>query len=433
MTELEAGYDAIVIGAGVIGCSIARALARAGARTLNIDALPAAGCGSTSYSSAIVRPFYSYPEGVALAHESRSRWLEWRDFLEAEEGPPLAEYRDCGMLILPPGGDVEAIAPNIALLDRFSVRYEILGPEEMARRWPDMSLASWSPPRRPDDPAFGAAPARAIEAALFIRDAGYVNDPQLAARNLAAAATRAGAAFLFNAKVVEIATRRGRVCGVRLADGREIAAPVLVNAAGPHSAKVNALAGVACPVATRAMRHEIATLAGPDAFIRNGTVVGDADAGAYFRPDAGADLLVGGLDPDCDAPEWVDPDAYNDQLTEQWTAQVWRAGLRLPALAIPNRARGAVGLYDATPDWIPVYDRSSLTGYYLAIGTSGNQFKNAPVIGDLMAALIAACKGGRDHDKTPVSLRLPALGAEVSLGAFSRNREAASTSGTVLA
>lgn len=433
MTELRAAYDAIIIGAGAIGCSIARALARAGARTLNIDALPAAGYGSTSYSSAIVRPFYSYREGVALAQESRARWREWRDFLEAEKDEPLADYHECGMLILPPAGDVGAIASNIALLDRFSVRYEILGPEEMARRWPDMSLASWSPPRRPDDPAFGAAPTGAIEATLFIRDAGYVNDPRLAAQNLAAAAARAGAAFLFNAKAVEIAARQGRVCGVRLADGREIAAPILVNAAGPHSAKVNALAGVACPVPTRAMRHEIATLAGPDAFIRNGTVVGDADAGVYFRPDAGADLLVGGLDPECDPPEWVDPDAYNDQLTEQWTAQVWRAGLRLPALAIPNRARGAAGLYDATPDWIPVYDRSELAGFYLAIGTSGNQFKNAPVIGDLMAALIAACEAGRDHDKTPVCLRLPALDREISLGAFSRNRPAASTSGTVLA
>ena len=64
---------------------------------------------------------------------------------------------------------------------------------------------------------------------------------------------------------------------------------------------------------------------------------------------------------------------------------MWRAALRIPTLCIPNTAQGIVDLYDVTPDWNPIYDKSSLPGYYMAIGTSGNQFKNAPVVGDLMA------------------------------------------------
>ncbi|GAB5469420.1 MAG: hypothetical protein Kilf2KO_24500 [Rhodospirillales bacterium] len=37
-----------------------------------------------------------------------------------------------------------------------------------------------------------------------------------------------------------------------------------------------------------------------------------------------------------------------------------------------------VDLYDASTDWISIYDKSALPGFYMACGTSGNQYKNAP-------------------------------------------------------
>jgi len=136
-------------------------------------------------------------------------------------------------------------------------------------------------------------------------------------------------------------------------------------------------------------------------------------------------MLVGSLDPECDAPDWVDdPDDFNREVTEaQWKAQVYRMALRVPELEIPRRAKGIADLYDATEDWIPVYDRSSLEGFYLAIGTSGNQFKNAPMIGQLMAELIVACESGHDHDTDPVRVRCPITGWELNIGFYSRNRE----------
>ena len=56
-----------------------------------------------------------------------------------------------------------------------------------------------------------------------------------------------------------------------------------------------------------------------------------------------------------------------------------RYGQRVPTLGIPSRMRGVVDLYDASTDWIPIYDKSSLGGFYMACGTSGNQYKNAPI------------------------------------------------------
>ena len=100
-----------------------------------------------------------------------------------------------------------------------------------------------------------------------------------------------------------------------------------------------------------------------------------------------------------------------------------RAGQRMPSLGVPNTAKGVVELYDVSDDWIPIYDKSCKPGYYMAIGTSGNQFKNAPIVGEFMAKLIRECEEGRDHDANPVSYRLKNLDRKIDLGFYSRNRE----------
>jgi sarcosine oxidase, subunit beta len=82
-----------------------------------------------------------------------------------------------------------------------------------------------------------------------------------------------------------------------------------------------------------------------------------------------------------------------------------------------------VDLYDVADDWIPIYDKSDLPGFYMAVGTSGNQFKNAPVAGAMMAELIIACEQGRDHDRNPLPFRLERAGRTISIGFFSRRRQ----------
>jgi sarcosine oxidase subunit beta len=78
-------YDAVIIGAGVIGAAIAFEMAKKGYRTLNVDKLPAAGEGSTGSTCAIVRTHYSTWDGTALAYESFLHWKDWESYLEAED------------------------------------------------------------------------------------------------------------------------------------------------------------------------------------------------------------------------------------------------------------------------------------------------------------------------------------------------------------
>ena len=430
--------DVVIIGAGVIGASIALGLSRKGYKTLNVDTLPSAGYGSTSNSSAIIRPFYSTIEGCTLAHEARSRWLHWPDFLAAPDERGYASYIDCGMLMLMTELDEQRFQPSFRAMTNAGVDFEFLSLLEVKQRFPVFNLASFCPPKLPDDVDFGKTNKDPLSGGCFIPEAGFVNDPQLATHNLQIAAEALGAEFRFNTRVVNINKSGDHVTGVTTNKGDQIESAIVVNAAGPHSTKINALAGIAdeLTVSTRPMRHEVAHVPAPTGFgpDQSGCVVGDGDCGVYMRPDVGASLLIGSLDPECDARQFVDPDSYGTELTEQWTRQVWRAALRIPGLSIPNTARGVVGLYDATPDWTPIYDKSSLRGYYMAIGTSGNQFKNAPLIGDLMTKLITACEAGHDHDRKPVSFHLPALNRPINLGFFSRKRVLhAQSSNTVLA
>ncbi len=85
--------------------------------------------------------------------------------------------------------------------------------------------------------------------------------------------------------------------------------------------------------------------------------------------------------------------------------------------------RGVVDLYDVTEDWLPIYDRSAVDGFYMACGPSGNQFKNAPVVGRLMSALIDYCESGSNHDQIPLQFVLGNVDHVLDTSPMSRLRE----------
>ena len=419
-------YDAIVIGAGVIGASSALALARQKRRVLCVDKLPAAGYGSTSGSCAIVRPFYSTVDGSALAYESHFYWQEWAAFLGTADERGLARYVNCGSLVVKCARN-KYLEPVLKVMREIGCPYREWSPDEVKRKLPFVVMDSFDPPRRPEDPEFAHSSGEKLPGAVHFSTGGYVTDPQLAAHNLQVAAEAAGAMFKFNTEIIDIPREGGRVGGVALASGETIAAPVVINVAGPHSFKINRMADVegGMRIKTKALRHEVAHVPSPPGFDyeRDGIHFSDQDTACYCRPEIGNHILIGSEDPECDTKEWVDPDDFNRDFTEQWRVQVMRMAQRFQTLPIPSKMKGLVELYDVSDDWIPIYDKSDLPGFYMAVGTSGNQFKNAPVVGEMMAELITACEGGRDHDTDPVPFALKHIGRTVSLGFYSRRRD----------
>ena len=93
-------YNAIIIGAGIIGSPIAYELCKMGNKTLNIDKLPAAGNGSTSNTCAIIRTHYSTLEGTAIAYDSYFYWKNWANYIGACDELGLSEFREVGAIII---------------------------------------------------------------------------------------------------------------------------------------------------------------------------------------------------------------------------------------------------------------------------------------------------------------------------------------------
>jgi sarcosine oxidase subunit beta len=420
-------YDAIVIGAGIIGCCVAFELAKKGYKTLGLDKLPASGYGSTSGSCAIVRFHYSTPDGVAMAREGYYYWLDWPIYLEAEDPKGMAFYRNTGALVTKNERNKQLVNVMAALREN-GIGFLELGPHELERYLPGIDTRSYYPAKLLKDPDFGKPTSNAIGGAIWIPESGFVSDPQLSTHNVQVAAEAKGAEYRFNAKVIDIMQEKGRVSGVVLEDGEEIAAPIVVNVAGPHSFQINRMAGVeeGMNIKTRPLRQEVCHVPAPEGldWEKNGFMLSDSDTGTYARPEVGNHFLIGSEDPDCDTMEYLDdPDDYNKGFTDQWTTQVMREAQRVPGLPIPNTAQGVVDLYDCSDDWIPIYDKSGLPGFYMAVGTSGNQYKNAPVVGLLMAELIQKVEAGHEHDKDPVSFTMKYTRRPCDIGFYSRLRE----------
>src|SRR5215472_1664913 len=163
------------------------------------------------------------------------------------------------------------------------------------------------------------------------------------------------------------------------------------------------------------MRQEVHQVPAPPGFNsgdRLGPVVADLDLGIYVRGAPGVAILVGGTEQECEPLQWLDdPDDVYPYPTP--------AVRRFPKLTIPWTPRGIAGVYDVASDWTPIYDRTSLDGFYVAMGTSGNQFKNAPLAGRFMAAIVGAVEDGRDHDSEPLRYVGKYTGAIVNLATFS--------------
>lgn len=427
--------DVIVIGAGVIGASVAFELARGGRSVIVVDKGPAPGAGSTSSSASIIRFSYSTTDAVLTAWEAAAMWNDWAGHLGLVDPDGMARFIRTGMCIYhTPGDNTARIA---RLWDEVGIAYEVLDHDELQRRLPQVDLGAYYPPKRIDDPAF-ADDATATLSAIWEPESGFIDDPMLSARNLAYAARQHGAEFRFHQEVVSIDQADGRVIGVSLAGGGQLRAPIVVNVGGPHSSRINAMAGVVdgMNITNRPLRQEVFTVEAPKGLqLDDGfPATADLDIGQYIRPQIGGTWMVGGTEPECDELHWVDdPDNFDQYPTvEQFEVSMMRLARRMPEFGVPSQPVGLAALYDVAEDWVPLYDKSDLPGFYMACGTSGNQFKNAPIAGKYLKAIIDAEAAGIDHDEQPVQFVGPRTGRTINLGAFSRRREKSLTSGTVM-
>jgi glycine/D-amino acid oxidase-like deaminating enzyme len=250
-----------------------------------------------------------------------------------------------------------------------------------------------------------------LGAILYEPDSGY-GDPAAVTTGYADAARRRGASIEQGAEVIGIHRSAGRVTGVVTAQGEEIEAPVIVDAAGLWSGRVAGLAGIELPIMIG--RHPVFILERPPSFGPAHMVYLDLAGGAYVRPETGGLTLTGSLTDD-ETQHPMDPELLGSEAGfDEATETLARTARAVPALGDARFTQGYAGAFDITPDWMPILDQSPIAGFFVAAGMSGHGFKLAPAVGALMAALIT----GRTPFVDPAPFRLDRFRSGEAGGTF---------------
>ena len=385
-------HDVIIIGAGIIGLSIAWQLARRSKLSiLALEKGAGLGEGSTGASSAVCRHRYSLDHMVELARDGIALYRDWQAYTGL--AAPRAGFHNDGVLWLS-GTDTEWAGREQQRMGQFDVRCEVLDDAELGRRFPGFNPCMLAPDLETGAPH----DCRGGGSHLLELDGGYM-DPVLAAEDLREACLAAGVDVRMNARVKDVDTRGGRVQGVTLEGGENLATGLLVNAAGPWCRPLYEAAGVELAWDLAPIRIQIVYLDRPAELQGHIPVTADFGSGIYFRTqNRGQQLVLGSVLEEDEREEVAEPDDFPREIDADF--EVTKLHLlthRLPGLAAHGRVRGYCGLYTMNRDDVhPVLGESDLPGFWVANGFSGHGFKLAPAIGSLMAQAITGDTIGGD-------------------------------------
>jgi sarcosine oxidase, subunit beta len=355
-------YDVIVIGAGVIGTSVAFHLAALSARRVLVIERAQIGAGTTAQSSGILRTHYSVPHNVELARRS---WAVFERFAQVlDDDQASAGLVRCGYLIAAPHGPkLAALRSALVAQQAFGITVQVLEPDEASALLPI---------------------ARFDDAALigFEPEAGFA-DAYLVATGFARAARRRGVRIVEGAVVQGLVLAQGRVAGVETSQGR-FDAPLVISAQNIWANELQAWTGIATPV--RAERHRVFALQGPLPYTQAMPVYKDLGSPGmlYCRSYGGTQMLVSeGIAGEALAAPSNEPGEISLDSIAEIGAQVTQ---RFASFESAGLASAWTGVYDVTPDWNPVLGRvPDVPGLIVAYGFSGHGFKLSPAVGRVLA------------------------------------------------
>jgi sarcosine oxidase subunit beta len=343
----------VIIGGGVVGCSIAYQLARRGQRGVVVLERDTVGSGTTSKAAGGIRGQFPTETEIRFSQESQRVFESFKDEFGVDPG-----YQRIGYLFLVSDpADLKDFEERIALQRRCGVDVRVITPRE----------------------------ARDLVPALFVDDLVAVvwgpgdglAGPAEVTQGYARRARELGARILEGTEVTALDVKDGRLRAVETTGGR-IETPVAVNAAGPFAARVGRLAGLELSVNPR-RRHIFFTEPFP-AIPGPVPLTTDRKSGFYFRKEMEQLLLSPG-----------DVEDVGDDLSASmdWTKVdevVTKAVHRVPLLAEARIAGGWAGLRPLTPDDHAIIGPApGLEGFFLAVGFGGHGFQHSPATGRLVA------------------------------------------------
>ena len=396
---MKAHFDIVIVGAGIIGLSIAWQLARRSKlRIAVLEKSARIGDGSTGASSANCRFRYSLDDMVRLSRDGIDVYRNWQQTLEIDN--VRARYVKDGVLWMPGANDTWAQDEH-ARLTSLGIATEVMDASDLKRRFPALNPCVLAPDFDTGEPH------DCVEGGhnLFEVDGGYI-DPTDAAQDLADACRAHGVEVRFKSQVSEVLKAGEKITGVRLANGDKMDADVVINAAGPWCQSIYDMVGLKLKLNLAPIRIQVLYLE------RNGDVPGhipvtlDFQAGIYFRTqNRGQQLLVGSVLEEDEREVVAVPDQLQTYVDDEFEMLKMHAlQHRLPALSLRGRPRGHCGMYTMNRDDVhPVVGPTPVDGFWVANGFSGHGFKLAPAIGSMVAQSLTGNKLDGDTS-VPMSL-----------------------------
>lgn len=352
---MQATADVVVIGAGVIGCSTAYHLARMGISDVAVVEMDQVGSGSSGKSASMLSLQFCHDElSARMAKYSYARYMQF----EEELGVPI-DFKRIGWLSLATQESSEHLLRNAKLLQSLGIRTDILDPEEIKRRYPeintgDLVVGTWGPDDGPFDP--------------HMIMWGYIKR-----------ASERGVKLYQGVRATGIRVRKGQVEGVDTDKGL-VATKLVVNAGGPWAVEIGRWVGVEIPIINSA-RSILVTRPFPD-IPSTRPFVEDVTVEWYYRPEGDGVLMGMGKLP----TEDLDIQISNEMINEMIDAAVHR----VPVLERASMLTAWTGVRPLTPDDHPILGPvPSVDGFVLNCGWGGTGIIQAPIAGQLVAEYIA--------------------------------------------
>ena len=346
--------EVIIIGAGVIGCSIAYHLAKMGCHDVTILEKNLIGSGSTDRCAGGIRQQFSTEANIRLSVES----VRFFERFEEEIGHP-ADFRQNGYLMLATTeAELEIFRQSVALQRSLGAEVNLLSSQEAREIVPGLNV---------DD----------VLGATYCSDDGF-DDPYSVVQGFASAARRLGVKIYQETDVTGI-TRTGRTWCLTTSKGK-LQSPTVVVATGAWSGQVGKMLGVDIPV--HPSRRHIFVTTPLHEIAKNAPMVVEFCNGFWFRRE-GPGLIFGMRNPE-------EPESFDISVDWGFLPTIAEtASHRLPFLKDMGVVRAQAGLHEDTPDANAIIDGvPGMEGLYLACGFSGHGFMHSPAVGRLVASLV---------------------------------------------
>lgn len=353
--QLPKTADIVVIGGGVMGASSAYHLALAGVKSVALlDKEAGFGLGATGRCAGGVRYQFGTEVNVRLSIASLSMLERFK-----QDTGQDCDYRQCGYLfVLTDEADIPVFERNREMQRSLGVEVEWLTGDEIRARLPMMRFED------------------AVAGTIHSKDG--LADPNGVVMGYIRRARQLGVELYTETEVRGIEVRRGGVQSVKTNRG-DIACTQVINAAGPWAARVGEMAGVEIPISP-VRRQMVTTTPLPDLPTDFPFVI-DFSQSLYFHQE-GEGILTGMSNP-------KQAVGYDQSIDAEWDLVAMQAAVqRLPMLANAGRVSGWAGLYEVTPDALPIYGPTPVDGFWVVAGFSGHGFMHGPISGKIMAEFL---------------------------------------------